>query len=135
MARIVINPTTFKNGKDALCVAFNERFRIWMEAYGFNPKSEPTDEQRRFFNDTAYADDEVMLRRTILARIATLDTSVQDPTDEQISETLEMLKGFKETERPDDAWQANALDRIIGLVQAVEPSVQSAVGTQSAAAQ
>ncbi len=133
--RIVINPSTFRNRKDALCVAFNERFRIWMEANGFDPRSEPTERQREFFNDTAYADDELMLRRTILARIATLDTSVKDPTDEQIAETLEMLKGFRETERPDDEWQANALDRIIGLVQAVEPSVQPAAGTASAAAQ
>ena len=120
--RIVINPTTFRNGKDALCVAFNERFRIWMEAEGFNPQSEPTEKQREFFNDTAYADDELMLRRTILARIATLDTSVKDPTDAQISDTLQMLRQFKETERPDDAWQANALGRIIGLVQSVEPA-------------
>ena len=34
-ARIIINPSTFKNGKDAMCVAFNERFRIAMEQYGF----------------------------------------------------------------------------------------------------
>ena len=136
--RIVINPSTFRNEKDAMCVAFNERFRIWMEANGFSPKSEPTKKQRAYFADTAYADDEVMLRRTILARIASLDTSVEDPTDQQIAETLEMLKGFKETERSDDAWQAEALDRIIGLVQAVEPTVpaaQGAGGTASAAAQ
>ena len=120
--RIVINPTTFRNGKDALCVAFNERFRVFMEASGYEPQSEPTEDQRRFFADTAYADDELMLRRTILARIATLDTSVKDPTDAQISDTLQMLRQFKETERPDDAWQANALDRIIGLVQSVEPA-------------
>lgn len=74
--RIVINPTTFRNRKDALCVAFNERFRIAMEQYGFEPRSEPTPAQRRFFADTAYADDEVQLRRTILARILTLDTSI-----------------------------------------------------------
>ena len=74
--RIVINPSTFKNRKDALCVAFNERFRIAMEEYGFEPKSEPTPAQRKFFADTAYADDEVQLRRTILARILTLDTSI-----------------------------------------------------------
>lgn len=74
--RIVINPSTFRNRKDALCVAFNERFRIAMEQYGFEPRSEPTPAQRRFFADTAYADDEVQLRRTILARILTLDTSI-----------------------------------------------------------
>ena len=55
--RIVINPSTFRNEKDALCVAFNEAFRIVMEETGFDPVSEPTEEQRRFFSDTAYADD------------------------------------------------------------------------------
>lgn len=74
--RIVINPSTFKNKKDALCVAFNEAFRILMEVTGFEPQAEPTPAQRRFFADTAYADDELMLRRTILARICTFDTSI-----------------------------------------------------------
>lgn len=74
--RIVINPTTFSNEKDAMCVAFNEAFRILMETQGFEPQSEPTDAQRRFFADTAYADDELQLRRTILARICTFDTSI-----------------------------------------------------------
>ncbi|MCF0231346.1 MAG: hypothetical protein HUJ63_03535, partial [Enterococcus sp.] len=74
--RVVINPTTFKNDKDALCVAFNEALRIVMEAMGFEPQAEPTPAQRRFFADTAYADDELQLRRTILARICVSDTSI-----------------------------------------------------------
>lgn len=74
--RIVINPSVFEDDKDALCVAFNEAFRIVMEMNGFEPQSEPTEAQRRFFADTPYANDELQLRRTILARICTFDTSI-----------------------------------------------------------
>ena len=118
-ARIIINPSTFKNEKSALCVAMNERFRIAMEQYGFEPQSEPTDRQRRFFADTAYADDEVQLRRTILARILTLDTSVKDPTDEQLQEAVAFLQEFKRRERPSNDWEASAIDRLEVLVQTV----------------
>ena len=120
--RIVINPSTFRNKKDAMCVAWNERFRIAMEQYGWEPQSEPTPKQRKFFADTAYADDEVQLRRTIIARILTLDTSVKDPTDEQLAEAGEFLQAFKEREQPSNDWEAAAVDRIAELVAAVKPS-------------
>ena len=74
--RVVVNPEVFSDDRDALCVAWNEIFRIIMEINGFDPVAEPTDAQRRFFADTAYANDETMLRRTILARICTFDTSI-----------------------------------------------------------
>lgn len=119
--RIVVNPTTFRNSKDALCVAFNERFRIAMEQYGWVPKSEPTEAQRRFFSDTAYADDEEMLRRTIIARIIVLDTSVKDPTDAQLADAMEFLNMFREREKPSNQWEADALERIIRLVETVQP--------------
>lgn len=119
MRRIVINPSTFKNAKDALCVAWNERIRIFLEEHGFEPKSEPTEAQREFLSDTAYRDDELMLRRTILARIATLDTSVKDPTPEQLVETLEVLRGFKASEKPSNENEAIQLDRLIALVESV----------------
>jgi hypothetical protein len=117
--RIVINPTTFRNSKDALCVAFNEGFRVWMEANDFQPQSEPTDRQRKFFSDTAYADDEVQLRRTILARIATFDTSVKDPTDDQLSETGAFLDAILES--PDwckNEWERNCVSRLSEAVKA-----------------
>ena len=117
--RIVINPTTFHNKKDALCVAFNEGFRVIMEAMGFEPQSEPTDAQRKFFSDTAYADDEVQLRRTILARIATFDTSVKDPTDDQLAETGAFLDAILES--PDwckNDWERNAVSRLSQAVKA-----------------
>lgn len=117
--RIVINPSTFRNKKDALCVAWNERLRIWMEDHDFQPRAEPTQEQREFFSDTPYAEDELQMRRTILARIATLDTSIRNPTDMQLGETVEMLQGFAQTETPSNEYEAKSLSRLIELVDHV----------------
>ncbi|MBQ2436612.1 MAG: hypothetical protein II265_00830 [Clostridia bacterium] len=118
-ARIVINPSVFRGGKDALCVAFNEAFRIVMESMEFNPVSEPTEEQRQFFADTAYSQDENQMRRTILARIATFDTSVKDPTDEQIEETVEFLQSVLEAEIPQTEFEQNAVLRILDTLRQV----------------
>lgn len=117
--RIVINPKVFEDKRDALCVVFNEGFRVWMEAADFQPQSEPTDAQRKFFSDTAYADDEVQLRRTILARIATFDTSVKDPTDDQLAETGSFLDAILES--PDwckNDWERNCVSRLSEAVKA-----------------
>lgn len=116
--RIVINPQVFNDKRDALCVAFNEAFRIVMEDNAFEPVSEPTEKQRRFFADTAYADNEMQLRRTILARIATLDTSVSDPTDEQIQETAEMLEMVMEVGAPQNDWEQTCVKRLLDVVSA-----------------
>lgn len=131
--RIVINPTTFKNKKDALCVAFNEAFRILMEDMSFSPVSEPTGRQREFFSDTAYANDEEQLRRTIIARIATFDTSVKDPTDEQLQETMEFLEGVMEAGYPQNEWEQSSVQRIhdviakaVGAPPAEEPPAEKA---------
>ena len=116
--RIVINPTTFRNSKDALCVAFNEGFRLWMEATGFEPQSEPTAAQRKFFSDTAYADDELQLRRTILARIATFDTSVKDPTDDQLVETASFLNAVLESDWCKNEWERNSVGKLARAAEA-----------------
>ena len=120
--RIVINPAVFEDKRDALCVAWNEAIRVVMESVGFEPKSEPTDAQRKFFSDTAYADDEVQLRRTILARIATFDTSVKDPTDDQLSETGSFLDAILESDWCRNDWERNCVSR---LSEAVKASVGS----------
>lgn len=117
--RIVINPSTFRNGKDALCVAFNEAFRLVMEEMGFNPVAEPTEAQRRFFSDTAYRDDELQLRRTILARICTFDTSVKDPTDEQLQEAVEFLTSVMEAGAPQNEWEQQAVMRLRDVIAKV----------------
>lgn len=110
--RVVINPTTFKNEKDGLCVAFNEAFRILMAVNGFDPVAEPTEKQREFFSDTAYAHDELQMRRTILARLCTFDTSVTDPTDEQLQEAVEFLDTVLEIGAPQNQWEQQAVTRI-----------------------
>lgn len=117
--RIVINPSTFHNEKDAACVMFNEAFRLCMEEMGFNPVSEPTDAQRKFFSDTAYRDDELQLRRTILARICTFDTSVKDPTDEQIQEAVEFLTSVMEAGAPQNEWEQQAVMRLRDVIAKV----------------
>jgi len=124
--RIVVNPQVFRDRRDALCVAFNEAFRVVMEENGFEPVSEPTEKQRKFFADTAYANDELQLRRTILARIATLDTSVSDPTDEQLEETVEMLEMVMEVGAPQNEWEQQAVQRLHDVVaKAREGHVQN----------
>ena len=110
--RVVINPSTFRNEKDAACVMMNEGFRILMADMAFSPVSEPTERQRRFFSDTAYADDEEQMRRTILARICTFDTSVKDPTDEQLEEAVEFLTSVLEAGYPQNEWEQSAVMRI-----------------------
>ena len=120
--RIVVNPSTFKNEKDALCVAFDEGFRLVMEYMDFECVSEPTDEQRRFFADTAYADDEVQLRRTILARICTLDTSIKDPTDEQLQEAVEFLDSVMESGAPQNEWEQRSVQRLRDVVASIPPA-------------
>lgn len=122
MARIVINPSTFKNDKDALCVAFDEALRVAMDEMGYEPMAEPTDEQRQFFSDTAYSDDELQLRRTILARICTFDTSVENPTDEQLQEAVEFVQSVMEAGFPQNEWEQSCLQRILTMLQNVAGS-------------
>ena len=122
MARIIINPQVFKDSRDAMCVAFDEAFRILMEYMDFECVSEPTDEQRRFFADTAYADDEVQLRRTILARICTLDTSIKDPTDEQLQEAVEFLDSVMESGAPQNEWEQRSVQRLRDVVASIPPA-------------
>lgn len=119
--RVVINPSTFRNEKDSLCVAFNEAFRILMQVNGFDPVAEPTEKQRKFFSDTAYANDELQMRRTILARICTFDTSVTDPTDEQLQEAVEFLDTVLEIGAPQNNFEQRAVERIrTAISQALE---------------
>lgn len=94
MPKIVINPEVFHDNREALAVAWNEALRIFMEENDFNPQFEVTDKQREFFADTAYANDEVMLRRTIVARIITHDTSVSDITPEQNASCRALLESI-----------------------------------------
>lgn len=94
---IIINPSVFTDKRDAFAVAVNEALRLWMEDYEFTPEFDITPEQEEFFKDTAYAGDMVAMSKTILARIATRDTSIPRPSPEQIEETNRLLDGVMDT--------------------------------------
>lgn len=145
--RIVVNPKVFSDKRDALCVAMNEAFRVLMEVNGFEPQAEPTPAQRRFFADTAYATDELMLRRTILARICTFDTSIGEPssgehtghsestapTDEQLQEAVEFLETVMEIGAPQNQWEQQAVKRIHDvLVETLKSSQRTDTADQPA---
>lgn len=87
---ILVNPEVFNDERDATAVIWNEALRLSAEDLGFEPKFAVTPEQKKFFRGTAYASDESALRKTIVARIATHDTSVT-PTPEQEVETVRLL--------------------------------------------
>ena len=93
---IVINPAVLQDKRDALAVAWDEALRLFMEDTGFEPEFGITPEQEKFFKNTDYADDEGALRKTIVARIATFDTSIKNPTPEQIDETARVLDSASE---------------------------------------
>lgn len=131
--RIVVNPKVFRDSRDALCVAYNEAYRVAMEGLGFDPVSEPTDEQRRFFADTAYADDERMMRRTILARVCTFDTSVKNPTDEQIQESVEFLETVLEAGFPQNEREQSVVKRTLDVLRSVPQGRGDAVPAEEGA--
>lgn len=118
---IVINPDVYVDERDALAVAWDEALRCVMEEMAFTPINDPTQKQRNFFADTAYANDETMLRRTIMARIATFDDSITDPQPEQIEETVEFLLGIQEAGIPrSEEEQATVQRMIAGLKEIYE---------------
>lgn len=109
MPKIVINPEVFQDNREALAVAWNEALRIWMEENKFNPGFEVTDKQREFFADTAYSADELMLKRTIVARIITHDTSVSDITPEQNESCRLLLETILKTYKGPDVEMVRVL--------------------------
>lgn len=113
MARIVINPDVMSDTRAALTVAWNEALRYWMEETGFEPEAEPTPKQKDFLANTAYKNDKLMLRRTITARIATLDSSVTDATPGQVADALEVLNGAAEWA---DEGERETLARLAGII-------------------
>ena len=106
---IKINPEVFRDKRSALAVAWNEAIRLWMEEFEYEPESEPTKEQKREFEDTAYAEDPVALRKTILARIITRDDSVPEPTREQLEEAYDLLVFIADT-LPEDSPDLDTLE-------------------------
>ena len=122
---IKLNPSIFEDKRDAHAVAWDEALRLWATDTGFEPEFEVTEDQRRFFAKTAYGDDPAAMKQTIVARIATFDTSVSDPTLEQVSETLRLLDSALEVfkDQPDGRTLTKMRDEVAKLAQ--ESKLQS----------
>jgi GH24 family phage-related lysozyme (muramidase) len=88
---IKISPAVLTDKRDAMGVVVDEALRLFMEDTGFEPEFDVPQEQLDFFSKTAYAGDEAAMRKTIVARIATFDTSIANPTPEQVAETIRLL--------------------------------------------
>ena len=131
--RIVINPNVFKDQRDALAVAWNEGLRIWMELNKFDPQFEVTPAQRAFFADTAYAEDDIMLKRTIVARIITHDTSVGEITPEQLAACEELLTAILQDGDTPDADKPMVEKLLGGLPQPQNEAAESGLGETEAA--
>lgn len=106
---IKINPSVFKDERDALAVAWNEGLRLWMEDNDYEVQSEPTDEQRAKLSDTAYANDEDAMRKTVMARVITRDTSAPNPSAEQKAEAYALLQMIGDT-LPEGSGDLEALE-------------------------
>lgn len=106
---IKINPSVFKDERDALAVAWNEGLRLWMEDHDYEVQSEPTDEQRAKLSDTAYANDEDAMRKTVMARVITRDTSAPNPSAEQKAEAYALLQMIGDT-LPEGSGDLEALE-------------------------
>jgi hypothetical protein len=102
MPKIILNPEVFNDQRDAKAVAWNEALRIWQEETKFIPAFVITAEQQEFFEDTAYANDELMLKRTIMARIITHDTSVAEITKPQYTECRRLLNDIIQKYKGED---------------------------------
>lgn len=87
---IKLNPEVMNDERDALAAGWNEALRLVMEDVKFTPVFEATPEQKAFFKNTAYATNSLAMKRTIVARVATHDTSIS-PSEEQEMETLRLL--------------------------------------------
>jgi hypothetical protein len=82
---ITFNPFTGLSQQQQGAVGLNEAYRLFMNDIGFKPDFHVTDEQRKFFDGTAYANSPEAMRQTILSRILSGDSSAGRYTFEQDS--------------------------------------------------
>lgn len=84
--RIVLNPYSKLSAAELSAVAQNEAYRLFMRESGVKPAFKVTDEQRRAFAGTPYANDDDALRQTIVARVLSGDASAR-ATPDQVAES------------------------------------------------
>jgi len=81
--KITLNPHSPLKPHEQDAVARNEAARLYMRDQKFNFDFDPTPEQQRSFDGTAYASDPYNMRATLLARILSGDPSAGQATPRQ----------------------------------------------------
>jgi hypothetical protein len=81
--RIVLNPYSQLSQSESDAVAKNEGIRLYLRENQINPDFEVTENQKQYFNNTPYSDDDLAVRHTILARILSGDPSIKEVTPRQ----------------------------------------------------
>lgn len=92
---IILNPFSNLKNSERKAVLVNEAARLYMRENDIIPDFEITPEQRNQFTNTPYAKDELLLKRTIAARILSGDPSAGEITLEQRRWVEHLQKGLK----------------------------------------
>jgi len=96
--KIVLNPYSKNSPEQQRYVAQNEALRLFMTQNNFVPNFSLTKEQKNFFKNTEYAQDEDAAKQSIIARYLTNDPSMQNITQDQSSYAKKLLDMLKKGE-------------------------------------
>lgn len=81
--RVTLNPYSALSPEQKAAVAKNEAIRLHQRDMGIRYTFPVTDQQRKTFAGTAYANDEPAMRETVVARFLSGDPSAGALTDDQ----------------------------------------------------
>jgi len=94
--RVIINPYSKLTDEEKDAVRINETLRLNFKQDNVVPNIEISEEQRSFFKETPYENNEDAMKQTIMARILTGDPSAK-ATEEQLKEAeTDLFKAYKE---------------------------------------
>ena len=92
--RVVVNPFIKLSPGARVSTHRNERTRLLLEDMGYSPKAVPTSAQKKLAQTWGgpYAQDETLLRKTIVGRILADDPTLGPYTSQQIAEAAAITK-------------------------------------------
>ena len=99
---IILNPYSKLTPEQKNAVALNEAIRLVIKKSNFPVEFDLTEKQKEFFKGTEYEKNEDEAKKSILARLLTNDSSVQEPSEEQLN-VANTLKSYIESMNPNSA--------------------------------
>lgn len=82
--KITLNPYSKNTPEQQQQVAKNEAIRLFLKLKKISPEFDLTSDQKDFFKNSEYANNLEEAKKSIVARILTNDSSMQEPSKEQI---------------------------------------------------